>query len=258
MKNNFSEELEFAKATAYEVGKVQLNHFDEKLRIIRKSQKEFVSHVDIECQQTALQLLGKKFSYKVLSEEQRNIDKLPNNLFWIVDPLDGTHNFISGLPNFGVSIALADQTEFLLGVIYLPFFDQMYYAMKDNGAFMNGKQLYVSDNKDLEKSMVTYDNQFYLSKKSFVRYKKLIENCFTTRILGSAIYDFSLIASAKIDARIWNNTKIFDFAAGVRIVREANGKVTGFNGEEVHLDSREIIASNGLVHDYLIRILNEK
>jgi len=252
---NYTKELDIAKSVAKEMGKIQLKNFRKNLKVIRKSPKDFVSNVDLECQNLAYELLKKEFEYEILSEEKRIQDDIKTDLFWIIDPVDGTHNYISGLPNFGVSIALATKNEFLLGVIYLPYFDEMYYAVKNHGAFMNNEKIQVSKNNDLEKSMITFDNQFYLNKKSFDIYKKIVDSCFTTRILGSAVYDFCLIASGKVDARVWNNTKIFDFAAGLTIVNEAGGQVTDFSGNEINLNSHDILASNSFVHqELLIRI----
>lgn len=253
---NYTKELDVAKSVAKEMGKIQLKNFRKNLKVIRKSTKDFVSNVDLECQNLSYELLRKDFQYEILSEERKTQDEIGTKLFWIIDPVDGTHNYISGLPNFGVSIALATKKEFLLGVIYLPYFDEMYYAVKNQGAFMNDEKIQVSKNNDLEKSMITFDNQFYLNKKSFDVYKKIVDSCFTTRILGSAVYDFCLIASGKVDARVWNNTKVFDFAAGLTIVNEAGGKLTDFNGNEITLNSHDILASNSFVHQELLSIIN--
>ena len=253
---NYTKELDVSKSVAREMGRIQLKNFRKNLKVIRKSPKEFVSNVDLECQNICSKLLNKEFGYEILSEEKKTQDDITSDLFWIIDPVDGTHNYISGLPNFGVSIALATKKEFLLGIIYLPYFDEMYYAVKNQGAFMNNEKIQVSKNNNLEKSMITFDNQFHLHKKSFDVYKKLVGNCFTTRILGSAVYDFCLIASGKIDARIWNNTKVFDFAAGLTIVSEAGGRVTDFNGSEINLDTHDILASNSFVHQGLLTVIN--
>ena len=253
---NYTKELDIAKFVAKRMGEIQLKNFRKNLKVIRKSPKDFVSNVDLECQNLACELLKKEFEYEILSEEKRIQDDINTDLFWIIDPVDGTHNYISGLPNFGVSIALATKNEFLLGVIYLPYFDEMYYAVKNHGAFMNDEKIQVSKNNDLEKSMITFDNQFYLNKKSFDVYKKIVDSCFTTRILGSAVYDFCLIASGKVDARVWNNTKVFDFAAGLTIVSEAGGKVTNFSGNKINLDTHDILASNSFVHQELLSIIN--
>ena len=253
---NYTKELDVAKSVAKEMGKIQLKNFRKNLKVIRKSTKDFVSNVDLECQNLSYELLRKDFQYEMLSEEKKTQDEIGTELFWIIDPVDGTHNYISGLPNFGVSIALATKKEFLLGVIYLPYFDEMYHAVKNQGAFMNDEKIQVSKNNDLEKSMITFDNQFYLNKKSFDVYKKIVDSCFTTRILGSAVYDFCLIASGKVDARVWNNTKVFDFAAGLTIVNEAGGKLTDFNGDEITLNSHDILASNSFVHQELLTVIN--
>jgi len=253
---DYTKELDVAKSVAKEMGKIQLKNFRKNLKVIRKSQKDFVSNVDLECQNLSYELLRKDFQYEILSEEKKTQDEIETELFWIIDPVDGTHNYISGLPNFGVSIALATKKEFLLGVIYLPYFDEMYYAVKNQGAFMNDEKIQVSKNNNLEKSMITFDNQFYLNKKSFDVYKKIVDSCFTTRILGSAVYDFCLIASGKVDARVWNNTKVFDFAAGLTIVNEAGGSVTDFNGNAINLDTHDILASNSFVHQELLSIIN--
>ena len=253
---NYVKELDIAKSVAKEMGKIQLKNFRKNLKVIRKSQKDFVSNVDLECQNISYELLRKDFQYEILSEEKKTQDEIETELFWIIDPVDGTHNYISGLPNFGVSIALASKKEFLLGVIYLPYFDEMYYAVKNQGAFMNGEKIQVSKNNDLEKSMIAFDNQFYLNKKSFDVYKKIVDACFTTRILGSAVYDFCLIASGKVDARVWNNTKVFDFAAGLTILNEAGGKVTDFSGNQVNLGTHDILGSNSFVHQELLSTIN--
>ena len=253
---NYTKELDVAKLVAKEMGKIQLKNFRKNLKVIRKSPKDFVSNVDLECQNLSYELLRKDFQYEILSEEKKTQDEIETELFWIIDPVDGTHNYISGLPNFGVSIALATKKEFVLGVIYLPYFDEMYHAVKNQGAFMNDEKIQVSKNNDLEKSMITFDNQFYLNKKSFEVYKKIVDNCFTTRILGSAVYDFCLIASGKVDARVWNNTKVFDFAAGLTILNEAGGKVTDFGGNQVNLDTHDILGSNSFVHQELLSTIN--
>ena len=253
---NYTKELDVAKSVAKEMGKIQLKNFRKNLKVIRKSPKDFVSNIDLECQNLSYELLRKEFEYEILSEEKKIQDDIASDLFWIIDPVDGTHNYISGLPNFGVSIALATKKEFLLGVIYLPYFDEMYYAVKNQGAFMNNEKIQVSKNNDLEKSMITIDNQFYLDKKSFDVYKKIVDSCFTTRILGSAVYDFCLIASGKVDARVWNNTKVFDFAAGLTIINEAGGKVTDFSGNQINLDTHDILGSNSFVHQELLTVIN--
>jgi len=249
-------ELERAKQTAYEMGKLQLSYYEKCLRIIRKSRKELVSNVDMECQQLSCDLLTDGTRYPIFSEEIRNTGEIVEDYCWIVDPLDGSHNFIAGLPAFGVSIALVKNGQSIAGVIYLPFYDLLYSAIKDHGAYMNGQKICVSTNDNLEKSMITYDNMFHSDINIIKRFEKITDRSFTVRITGSAIYDFTLIASGKIDLRIWNNTKTYDFAAGALIAEEAGGKITDFKGNPITLKTKNIIASNGLVHNEIIDIIN--
>lgn len=252
---NYSRELEVARQVACEMGRVQLTHFRSPLKVIRKAPREFVSNVDMECHALANEMLSASFPYPILSEETRVGSAIDDAPTWVIDPIDGTHNFIAGHMQFGISIALIHNRQFALGVMYLPCFNEMYFAVKGQGAFMNDAPIYSSNNVRLDKSIIAYDNQFHLDQDSFLRYKMLSEASFTTRIFGSAVFDFCAVASGRLDARIWNKAKIFDFAAGTLIVIEAGGAVTTFDGAELPLDSTNIIASNGAVHDTIRALL---
>jgi myo-inositol-1(or 4)-monophosphatase len=145
--------------------------------------------------------------------------------------------------------------NFYIGVIYLPFFDSLFWAVDSHGAYCNEQKIKTSTNNDLSKSMVTYDNQFYLAEKTFQNYQRLVDKSFTTRIIGSAVYDICLVSQGTIDARIWNNTKICDVAAGVTIISEAGGRITDFDNNPVNTNTSDVIASNGNIHDELVTIL---
>lgn len=257
---SFGNELNAAKYAAKKVGRIQIDMFPNKKHVIRKSPKELVSKIDIESQSEIIHVLKKEcHDYEVFSEEKTIQQAYPEGkLFWIVDPLDGTHNYIAGLPFFGVSIALADIHNFYVGVIFLPAFDTLFWAVRHHGAYCNNVKIASSDNKDLAKGLVTYDNQFYLSHDSFHNYRKLVEKTFTTRITGSAVYDLCLVASGKIDARIYNATKIYDVAAGAVLVNEAGGKITDFQGRPLTTNVKDVIASNGKVHKDIMEILNHE
>lgn len=254
----FEKELDIAKKAARAAGKIQLGLFSNKNHVIRKSAKELVSRVDIESQGAIESILKDEFpDYHSYSEEKRvQEDYSVDSPFWIIDPLDGTHNYIAGVPFYGISIALADIRDFYAGVIYLPAFDSLFWAVKNCGAYCNDEKIRVSQNNELSKSMITYDNHFYLTPDTFTNYKKLVERAFTTRIIGSAAYDLCLVASGRIDARIWNNTKLCDVAAGITIVSEAGGCITDFVGAPLSLSVKDVIVSNGGVHDEIIRAIS--
>lgn len=250
-----NEQLSSAIDAAREAGEILQKNFGKKYRVIRKSPKEMVSAVDMLAQKAILDILEPRFpNYGIITEEKTpDVDKKEKN--WIIDPLDGTHNYISGLPFSGVSIALAHGNDFELGVILFPMENRLYYAFKGRGAYFNHEKMSVSKNTELSKAMVTFDNQFHLNEHSFDYYKRLTQRAFTTRILGTATNDVCLTAQGKIDGRIWVNTKICDIAAGIVILTEAGGKMTNFDGSPCTLDSKQVVASNGNIHNELLEIV---
>lgn len=251
-----NQELEAAIEAAKKAGEVLKKNFGQKYRIIRKSPKEMVSIVDIQAQEAILNILEPNFpDYGIITEERRS-NSGTEGKNWIIDPMDGTHNYIAGLPFSGVSIGLAKDDDFQLGVIFFPMEDRLYYAAKGKGAFLNDVRITASHNRELSKAMVTFDNQFHLNKKSFDYYKKLVGRAFTTRILGTATNDVCMTAEGKIDGRIWVNTKICDIAAGIVILTEAGGRITNFDGTPCTLDSKQVVASNGKIHEELLAVVN--
>lgn len=249
-----NKELDIAINAAFAAGEIHKEHFGKKYRVIRKSPREMVSEIDMESQSVITEILESKFpDYGIVTEEER-LSEIKSGKNWIIDPIDGTHNYIAGLPFSGVSIGLVEDKCFCLGVIYFHEEDELYYGVKGEGAFCNDEPISVSENENLSKSIINYDNQFYLSERSFEYYKTLTEKAFTTRIFGTATRDLCLTASGKIDGRIWNNTKICDIAAGAVILTEAGGKITNFNGSLCNINSHQVVASNGKVHDELLTI----
>lgn len=254
IENN--KELKIAIEAAKRAGEVLKKNFGQKYRVIRKSPKEMVSIVDMQAQEAILKVLETNFpGYGIITEERRSNSGVEGKT-WIIDPMDGTHNYIAGLPFSGVSIGLAKDDDFQLGVIFFPMEDRLYYAVKGKGAFLNDVRITASQNQELSKAMVTFDNQFHLNKKSFDYYKKLVERAFTTRILGTATNDVCMTAEGKIDGRIWVNTKICDIAAGIVILTEAGGRITNFDGTPCTLESKQVVASNGKIHEELLEVVN--
>ncbi len=255
IKNN--PELTKAIEAARKAGAVLSENFGRKYRVIRKSPKEMVSVVDMKAQKAILEILEPHFpEYGIITEEKTShVDESGKN--WIIDPLDGTHNYIAGLPFSGISIGLADGANFMLGVIFFPMENRLYYAVKGKGAYLNDEKISVSQNTQLSKTIITFDNQFHLNEKSFIYYRRLTERAFTTRILGTATNDVCMTAEGRIDGRIWVNTKICDIAAGIVILTEAGGRMTNFDGTPCTIASKQVVASNGRVHDELLEICRD-
>jgi myo-inositol-1(or 4)-monophosphatase len=255
MKRN-NKELQIAIEAAKQAGEILKKNFRKEYRVIRKSPKEMVSMVDMQAQKAILEVLKPNFpDYGIITEERRSNPGVEGKN-WIIDPMDGTHNYIAGLPFSGVSIGLAKDNDFQIGVILFPMENRLYYAVKGEGAFLNDQRIAASGNQELSKAMVTFDNQFHLNKKSFEYYQKLVERAFTTRILGTATNDVCMTAEGKIDGRIWVNTKICDIAAGIVILSEAGGAMTNFDGTPCTLDSKQVVASNGKIHQELLAVVS--
>ena len=256
MWNRFAEEIDFAEVAAREAGGVLVQHFQKDQHVVRKSLKELVSKADIDSEKLLMDQLGIAFpNDSIISEERKGVNA-SNERVWVLDPLDGSHNFIAGLPFWSVSIGLIVNNVLEMGVIYFPLEDEMFCAVNGEGAFCNNKRINVSNNVELSKAVVTYDNQFYLEQDSFKRYERIVNAAFTTRIFGSATRDICLTALGYIDGRIWNRTKLVDLAAGSVILRESGGCVTDFIGNDPGLDFRQVVASNGHIHKTILQEIN--
>jgi len=237
-------------------GKILMENFEKKKQVHHKEAKELVTNVDVEAEGVIMKIIREKLpSHKFESEELGKEKYTAEDYVWIVDPLDGTHNYTYGIPFFNTSIALARGGELILGAIYDPLHDKMFYAEKGNGAFQNGQPTHVSDRAKLSEALIMYDNQFHKRDDMFANFQKIYPKIFTVRISGSAATDACLVASGIADARIWHKTKVVDVAAGVVIVREAGGKATDFKGNPLQLGGTEVIVSNGKILPELVAAL---
>jgi len=244
--------IEASKSAA----KILMDNFEKKKQVHHKKAKELVTNVDVEAEGVIVKTIREKFpSHKFESEELGKEKYTAEDYVWIVDPLDGTHNYTYGIPFFNTSIALARGGELILGAIYDPVHDKMFYAEKGKGAFVNGQPTHVSDRANLSDALIMYDNQFHKREDMFANFQKIYPKIFTVRISGSAATDACLVASGIADARIWHKTKVVDVAAGVVIVQEAGGNATDFKGNPLQLGGTEVILSNGKILPELVMAL---
>ena len=212
--------------------------------------------MDKVCEEGIIGALKQEFpNYNYLSEECGAEEK-GSDFTWIIDPLDGTHNYFFSIPMFGVAIALQEEEHVELGVIHLPYFNQTLWAEKGKGAFLNYKQIAVSDTDDLSKAMMLYDSAFYRKRHEMLDYfTKLMNTVFGTRILGSASIEFAMVARGKADFFVGHSTLPWDIAAGAILVEEAGGKVTDFAGNPWSPQSKNFVASNGKLHPKIMQII---
>ena len=233
-----------------------------------KSPRELVIREDIMCQKIIIEaILSEQTKAKIYSEESNNLHELKTDtspLKYIIDPLDGTHNFYFGIPYWGLSIGVLDQdNQSIAGVIYLPCMGML---LKNEGVNLptmiklkEGWQRVSTVPRSLSKALVCYDNQFYkFGKEASSIYERLTHEAFTTRITGSAVADAALIATGRVNARIWNNTMSYDVAAGMAVVRGAGGKFTGFAGEKIDvMEPKVLMSSDESIHSSLLELISK-
>ncbi len=212
--------------------------------------------MDKVCEEGIIGALKKDYpDYNYLSEECGAEEK-GSDCTWIIDPLDGTHNYFFSIPMFGVAIALQEGDEVTVGVIHLPYFNQTLWAEKGKGAYLNDKRIQVSDTDDLSKAMMLYDSAFYRKRHEMLDYfTKLMNSVFGTRILGSASIEFAMVARGKADFFVGHSTLPWDIAAGALIVEEAGGKVTDFEGNPWSPNSKNFVAANRKLHPKVMQII---
>ena len=214
----------------------------EKLQVSVKGPLDFVSNADIKAEKIIIEeLLKAKKNYSIISEESGyKINKDKENM-WIIDPIDGTNNFLHGIPHFAISIALKSNNEIVSGLIYDPIKDEMFYAEKNNGAYLNNKRIRVSMKRKLENCMFSIENSNNNDK------------IFNTRNLGSAALDMAYVASGRFDGFFSKNLNLWDVAAGIVIVKEAGGIVNEINPNRNN--KIKVLASSSSINDKLVKNL---
>lgn len=217
-----------------------------------KGQHDFVSYVDIESEKKLRDELSKLLPAAGFIGEEGEAREGRNNLTWIVDPLDGTTNFMHRVPVYSISIALTQKEKILLGVILNVPTDELFYAYKEGGAMLNGKRIYVSDAETLEDSLIATGFPFknygqldnYMGCLEF-----FIRNTQGVRRMGSAAVDLASVACGRFDGFYEYGLNKWDVAAGIIIINEAGGMVSDFSGNKNNIDGTEIVAANNLIFE---------
>ena len=190
----------------------------EKLQVSKKGPRDFVTKTDKQVEKILIEELSKsKKNYSFLSEEIGLINNKDKENIWIIDPIDGTTNFLHGIPHFAICIALQSKEEILSGLIFDPIKDEMFFAEKNKGAFLNNNRLRVSKKNSL-------DDCLFSSNSEGVKFSNL-----NMRSRGCAALDLAYVASGRLDGFFHNHINLWDIAAGVLMVEEAGGIINNFN-----------------------------
>jgi myo-inositol-1(or 4)-monophosphatase len=219
---------------------------------------DLVTEIDLKSEKAIIEVIQQAHpDHQILSEETGSV--LQDSPYkWIIDPIDGTINFAQGIPICAVSIGLEKDGEMIMGVVYNPFMNEFFFAEKGKGAFLNDKQIAVSQKDRLLKScLVTGFPYSYLDEKNgpLTIFEKFIRKGVPVRRLGSAAIDLCWVACGRFDGFYEHSLKPWDSAAGILIVTEAGGQVTHFGGEPFSPYQPQLLATNGLIHEKMIRVL---
>ena len=232
----------------------------EKLQVSLKGPGDFVTASDKKVEKILINELQKaRPSYSILSEEigQINNDK---SFKWIIDPIDGTANFLHGIPHFAISIGLEHDDEIICGIVYDPIKDEMFVAEKGNGSYLNNQRMRVSSRSKLKDCIVFTGGPKLESKNkelALEEYKKFSSKILIPiRKLGSASLDMAYVAAGRCDGFWQRNLNYWDIAAGIILVKEAGGFVTDFEGENRYVENKTILATNSRISKEMIEVLN--
>lgn len=227
--------------------------------VTTKGPADYVTQVDMNIQQFLREKLGELRPDILFLGEEEGLHAMQGDTFWILDPIDGTTNLIHDYLHSTVSLGLYSKGEILMGMIYDPFREEMFYAEKGKGAFRNGQPIHVSEAQTLGDTIIAIGTAPYqkeLAPENFRRFERVFLKCQDIRRTGSAAMDLAYTACGRIGGYFEARLQPWDFAAGLCIVSEAGGKVTRFDGSPVNpLEPGEILSSNGALHEELVGLL---
>jgi myo-inositol-1(or 4)-monophosphatase len=251
-----------AVETALKAGSLLQELFEQPHQIRHKSAIDLVTEADLAAEELILETLQRKLpGIKTISEESSNTyEILPTEPVWIIDPLDGTTNFAHNFPWFAVSIALYADNRSRVGVIYHPMQNELFCATESGGAWLNDRPIRVSDVSSLQNALVATGFPYDVRDRSDViltMLKKVLEQAQGVRRPGAAALDLAYLACARLDAFWEVDLKPWDSAAGYLLVEEAGGRLSNFTGTPFSPFFPELLASNSILHENFIALLNE-
>lgn len=247
---------------AKEAGKIILQYFDGVFKIDHKEGiNNLVTEVDKHAENKIIEVIRASYPlHSIISEEVGELKK-PSDYQWIIDPIDGTVNFAHGVPICCVSIGLMHEGKLLMGAVYNPMMNELFFAEKGKGATLNGNLIKVSANGNFKTAfMVTgFPYNWPDGPEHPIKvFERLVLEGLPVRRLGSAAIDLCWVACGRFDGFWEYNLQAWDVAAGYLIVEEAGGRVTDFSGKDYDVFDKETLATNGLIHEDMLRVIKKK
>jgi len=233
----------------------------ENLQVSTKGPGDFVSSADKRTEKILIEELQKAHpDYGIITEEAGIINKTNNKNRWIIDPIDGTMNFLNGIPQFAISVAYEEENEIKCGVIFNPIMNEMFCAEKGNGAYLNNSRIRVSNKKKIKDALLVTGGPKQASKikdKIFSEYINVSKQVSNVRKFGSAALDMAYVACGRFDGYWQRELNYWDIAAGIIILKEAGGFIDFFETDNKDPLKKNILASNSNIHkelsDFIIK-----
>ncbi len=251
----------FITRTALDAGNILMQSFRNVQNVKKKDGAGYVTEADTKSEEFIINTIAKVYpDHSILAEESGINDPLLTGSYkWIIDPLDGTTNFVHGLPWFCVSIACEFNGEIIIGAVYNPAMNELFLAEKEKGAYLNDRKIAVSKTNKITDSFLATGFSYNKGKKlteAINKYHILKQESTAVRRNGAAAIDLAYTAAGMFDGYWEKDLAPWDMAAGFLIVKEAGGSITNFSGQHYTVYDKEVIASNGLIHNYLVNVLN--
>ena len=259
--NSISVNLNIMIKAAEKASKVLIRDFGEveKLQVSLKGPGDFVTASDKKVEKIIIEELQKaRPDYSILSEEVGEINK-DESFRWIIDPIDGTANFLHGIPHFAISNGLEHNKEIICGIIYDPIKDEMFVAEKGKGSYLNNQRMRVSSRSKLKDCIIFTGGPKQNAENRELALKEY--NNFSSKVLipirklGSASLDMAYVAAGRCDGFWQRNLNYWDVAAGIILVKESGGFVTDFSGESSYIQNKTILVTNSKINNEMIEIL---
>jgi myo-inositol-1(or 4)-monophosphatase len=252
--------LEMAEAAARDAGRFIVDNFEETPEVLYKdaARRNPYSRVDRGAQDAIVQMLHAAYPDHGFIAEEKGSQASPAEYTWVIDPLDGTVNFVHRVKYFAVSIALMHHESIILGVVYNPVMDEIFCAESGEGAFLNGHRISVSGVSNLAQGLLAmgfpYDHGSAAFKRSLDNFARVTTAAQATRRDGSTALSLCNVACGRYDGFVVEANSLWDYAAGVLIIREAGGRVTDFEGHDnvARGSSSQVVASNSVLHGSLL------
>ena len=233
----------------------------ENLQVSSKGPGDFVTSADKRTEKILIEELQKAHpEYGIITEETGIINKSNIKNRWIIDPIDGTFNFMNGIPQFAISVAYEEENEIKCGVIFNPILNEMFCAEKGNGAFLNNSRIRVSKKNKIKNALIVTGGPKGISKikdKIFSEYINVSNNVANVRKFGSAALDVAYVACGRFDGYWQRELNYWDIAAGIIILKEAGGYIDFFEEDESTPLKKNILASNSFIHEELRELINK-